>query len=421
MSSRSGEVTLGPFSGLNNVQDPESLRPDELASALNVDIDDRGKPGRRPGRTRIYTGETGNLFKVSDNEALFTDNGKLMRTVKAPNGNYVFETLRVGMIPGRTVAYAQVNDEVYYTDGLVRGRVVDGVDRAWGVQAPNAWPTLTQVGGSYGAGVYQVIFTFVDDEGVESGTFGGTAISLASTGGIRITNAPVSGEAHVTHLRVYATPQNGDQFYFVRQVANGTSTIVLSGGLAAIPLETQFCDAPPPANILEYHDGRIYCARGAYVYKTRPLQYHLFKPAEDYHAFPATVTMLASVNGGMYVSADRIYWMTVGEDGAAAITEVIDDIAVPGAMIHIDSNFVGLEGAQGTHVMFYGKDGCYIGSPGGQVKNLTTGRVNHGAPTAGTMAHRYDARGSYVISAHQPGFSASDTAEVEVRRNGVTV
>lgn len=414
-------MKLQAFKGMNNVQDPKDLAPDEAQEAVNVDVNDRGKPERRPGRTLITSGTLfDNLFAISDNRALYTENGALKLLTRAVAGTYSTSTLRSGMIPGRTMAYAEVNGTTYYSDGLVTGQVTSGVSKAWGIQAPQAWPTLSATGGNFGEGLYQVTCTFVDNDGVESGAVVGSSIELSSTGGIQVSNLPVSSEAHVAYVRIYMTPQNGDAFYFVRQVANGTGSVTIPGGQFAVPLETQFCDRMPPCTILAYFDGRIYGANGSTIFKTRPLQYHLTKPSADYHALPASVTMIAPVSDGIYISADQIYWMTVGEDGSAGIVDIMNDQAVPGTVTPINGNYIG-EGAAGEHVMFYGKHGLYLASPGGQIKNLTTGRIDFGSPTRGAVALRRDQRGAHLISTHKPGFAAADHAEIEIRRNGVVV
>ena len=420
MPRRSGEITFEQFAGLNNAQDPKDLGAGELQAAVNVDFTDKGRAARRAGRTRIYSGETDNLFTVTPTTAFFTDAGVLKRLTRAVDGTYSFETLRSGLMPGRRMGYAEVNGDVYYSDGLVTGMVpAGGASRPWGMRSPTGAPTLSAISGALAPGRYQVVCTFVDDEGFESGCYAARQINLTSKGGIRASGLPLSGESHVVAVRVYMTMTNGEDFYFARQVTHGTTSVDLTVFLGTVPLETQFLDAPPPGDQLEFHDGRIWIVNGSYLYKTRPLQYHLYKPDEDYHAFPAPVTGFVSVDGGAYVSADVIYWMAAGEGGEGLVT-VMEDQIVQGTVCRVNGTDVG-EGAAGEHVMFYGKKGLYLAAPGGAIRNLTAGRVEFGRLLAGAQAAVTTANGKFAIASHNPGFAASDNAEIEIRRNGIVI
>jgi hypothetical protein len=109
-------VTFGNFSGLKNMVTRERLKPDELARAINVDIDDIGQVHRRRGYTRVSTGDFHSLFTDTDDVVYGVKNG----TLGVINPDYSFRPLKSGINfqPGegiKSMAYAQVGPQVYYS------------------------------------------------------------------------------------------------------------------------------------------------------------------------------------------------------------------------------------------------------------------------------------------------------------------
>ena len=47
-------IEFGNFTGINNISDKLELKPEELESALNIDLDSQGKSTRRNGYTKVY-------------------------------------------------------------------------------------------------------------------------------------------------------------------------------------------------------------------------------------------------------------------------------------------------------------------------------------------------------------------------------
>lgn len=120
----SDSVTFGKFNGLKNTVTRERLGPEDLAEAVNVDLDDEGQIHRRRGATQVATGDWHSLFTTSDGTVLGVCNNEI--GIVYPN--YTFNGLRSGLGADPTVglsplAYAQVGDKVYYTSATDAGVV----------------------------------------------------------------------------------------------------------------------------------------------------------------------------------------------------------------------------------------------------------------------------------------------------------
>lgn len=110
------------FSGINNRQKPEELKPGELSYARNVDIDDTKRLMRRDGYDRVAVGNYHSLW--SDGSTCFVVKAGNMFSV---NSDFSTTLLRVN-VGDSPMSYVSVNGVVYYTNGAVIGYVENGVD-----------------------------------------------------------------------------------------------------------------------------------------------------------------------------------------------------------------------------------------------------------------------------------------------------
>jgi hypothetical protein len=153
-----------------------------------------------------------------------------------------------------------------------------------------------------------VTCTFVAASGEESGAPLGERVACTDSPVVQVSAIPQSSDARVVATRLYVTALDGTVFYAEVDVPAGQTTYTLTGFFGTgQPLTTQFMTAPPPGQLLEYHDGRIYVAAGSNIFATQPLRYGLHDPLEDFLMYPERVTLLKSVDAGLFTSADQTY------------------------------------------------------------------------------------------------------------------
>jgi hypothetical protein len=123
---------LSLFSGVNNIDDPARLRPDDqgvwpLVTATNIDIDNTHRIKRRYGYTsKVVLTRPHSLWADGD-ACFFVYQDKLYKL----NTDYTYTLVRSGLLAGMRLSFARVNDRVYYSNGTQIGYVdADYVDNA---------------------------------------------------------------------------------------------------------------------------------------------------------------------------------------------------------------------------------------------------------------------------------------------------
>ena len=92
-------IHLTAFSGMKNTVSRETLTPDELEAAINIDIDDKGKLHRRRGQTLVSSGTFHSLFNADDWTLIGVKNG----TLGVINPDYSFQPIAY-MIGDQTIS-----------------------------------------------------------------------------------------------------------------------------------------------------------------------------------------------------------------------------------------------------------------------------------------------------------------------------
>jgi len=366
-------VEIKKFKGINNVKAEERLGKDEdgayeLREANNVDIDSTFRLKRRRGYALALAG-TGShsLWSTPDETmAFFVEDGDL----KQLNADLTSTVLRSGLTPNQRMSYAEVNGDVYYTDGDINGMIRNGVDMTWGVALPVHQPTLTSVSGGMLAGDYDVAITQQRADGEESGATLAVQITLTANRGIDLTNIPVSADSDIAYINVYCTRHNGDELYFVQQLTNGTTSFGISNMHSTSPLKTQFVTPPPVGSHIEYHYGMMYVAVGDAVYYSDPYAFGHFRMASNYLQFPEDITLMGSVKNGMFFSADKTYYQHGSNPKETSLIISDDSKAIEHTLIKTDgSNIKGLQ--PGIALMWVSDSGVYAGGGDGKLVNLT--------------------------------------------------
>ena len=77
-----------------------------------------------------------------------------------------------------------------------------------------------------------------------------------------------------------------------------------------------------------YVNGRLLVAVGSLLIYSEPFMPGLYRPSKNYIPFPAPITVLEACGAGVFVAADKTYWLG-GEITAASLAEVLPYGAVP--------------------------------------------------------------------------------------------
>lgn len=411
------------FKGINNVSPEERLSREELREATNVDIDDTERLRLRKGATSQYSGTDCHSLWGNGREAFFVE-GDTLKSFDVISG--VTTSLKTGLQREREMAYVDIVGDVYFSNGKTTGMIRDGAVRSWGVELPSRIPDMTAVAGALYPGTYMLTVCFVRDDGEESGAIEAGSITLTATGGIALANIPQPTEADVSLVRVYMTAASGEEFYKADEFLVGVTTRTISSAELTVPLRQYMVTPPPAGDLLEQYNGMAFIAAGAYLYFTLPHAYGMCRPHKDFFRFSKDIDMLGAVEDGLYVSADKIYFIPFNKVLEAVPLAKAPYKAVRGTMVKTKASVMGLESDEEV-IACYTEQGVCVGTNGGSFINLTYEKYapQETGSAGSAMLREEDGVSQYVSLVKKGGESgriyASDIAVAEVVRNGVII
>lgn len=363
-------IEINGFNGLRNDVALERFKQGDLASAMNVELDETGKIARRLGTSRLASGRFHSVW-ADGREAFVVRNGVLQQIMPDL-------TLREMAVPiNGTVAYQRVGRSVYWTDGTSTGVIEGGENRSWGMQPPTPVGLSTALGAMV-SGSYLVTMTYMRADGRESGAAPLSTIRIDAHKGLELT-LPVSDDPQVVSKRVYVSESNGELPYLAATLENSiTSThIAQTPAGRAFPVRTLLMGPPPAGEVLGYYNGRVYVADGSYLWYSQPYEYELFHRAEGFLGFPSRVRVFAPVSDGVFVGLDEETVFLQGSDPTQFIQRPVASYgAVKGTLAYVEGQHFGEGDTQGTIPLWMSKRGVVAGFVGGAFKNLTGGRYS---------------------------------------------
>lgn len=404
-------VTLGPWpKGMNNRASEFDLPEGTLRDAFNVDVTNQGRMRRRRGTTLLEAGQDKHSVFGHGPHFLYADGADLKYGL--PPGNV---TLRTGLILGQRVSYVVVNEEIYFSNGSITGKIkADGSLVPWGVLTPISSPVAVAVGaGGLFPGRYQVAVVHVSSTGEESGARAPALVDVPDGGGIQLFALPQPTDGFATVIRVYRSQANGEVLYQAQDFPVGTVSAILgASSTLGRPLTTLYMESMPPCDLLTYYDGRIYGAIGPIMWATETLRYGLARLDRDFMLFPTDIVLLEGVRDGVYLGSDITYFLSGNDFGVMQLREVQSFAPVFGTAATIKARL---------YVAWFSEKGYVIGSPDGQVKLAMEANVAVPVYEAGAVLYREDRGLRQLVSAFrgpvETQFEASDFVEAEVVRS----
>ena len=277
------------FGGISNTNPPRSIRNNDLADAVDVDINDAGNILERLGASAqpiltlpvaaAYTAHNGTTYLVSEG-GLNRLNPDLSLTPIAPC---------------RASAFADQEDYLFTNDGLM----VYG-DQAHSLDIPAALPPqVSVIPGNWPAGRYSVVATNSNASGLMTAASQLISLDLPENSALAIQPTPVAGyTAQVWLTEAYGDEKTGGEVFY-----NSVDGSVL-------PELFLNADKFPGGYGIEWFDSRLFLAQHhaqhSVIYYSHRHHYHLFDLAENYFIIPdviydmratATALVLAGESG----------------------------------------------------------------------------------------------------------------------------
>jgi len=355
-------VNIGKFNnGMNNVSPDTDLPEGSLVSAINVNIDKEGNVFSRKGYEQLYAGDVHSLYN-----RYFVEGSKL-KYLEEDNTATVIST---GLSETNYLAWETILGDYYYSDGT-NNKVIDKGE--WGVASIPNNPTLWRIAGKLNAGIYQVILCYKNSSGERGGASLSSTITVVESSGIVINDIPVSPEGYDTIA--YVSTTNGEELYQNGIILNGvTSYTVIDSRKSTNILDTQFMEPLPGGHILRHFKARLYVANDNVLWFSEAYRYGLRKTGQDFFQFPAKIKIVQPVTDGLYVVADKTYFLQGTDPKKMNQIVVSTDSAIEGTGITVGGYSFGLD--TDTEVGYwFSEQGAVLGMPAGQLKQLTLNKV----------------------------------------------
>jgi len=411
------------FAGLVNTVSPEELTGANraqfpLLEGENVYLTNARRLKSRPGYVLQTAGSHHSLWSSGD-MALVVRDQSLIALDRSLNET----VLRSDLTRRSPMQFVQgAGGTVYYiNEAGERGSysVATG-HQPWGLQ-PLLPAALIQTAGSLPTGVYRIATTQRLASGEESGVEDYAMITLSSRAGIDVAIPPVDPNAAT--VSVYCSLADSETLYEVAQVSTGTASVVIRNTVDfGRPLQTLDVVAPFPGTQVGYHKGRMLIADGPYLFYTDPFSPSWFR-MNQFFAFADDISLVAPVDNGIYVSADRTYFLQ-GNDPETMNQDVVSDAKavkgtlqylLPGEMPEINQE----------HAVWLSDRGFILGAPGGVVQHMTEADFTFAVSELGTLGKvKQDGVTTLVGLMKSPtdednNFGMTDRVSVEIVRNSV--
>lgn len=400
--------------GMDNVHSDTEIPMDALRRAVNVDILDSGKVRRRKGHALINpVSGAHSLWSDNKNKSYLVHNN----VIKAVLDGGATQDIGVINSNGNRVSYVKVNDDVYFSCATAKGKISNGVIKPWGIETPTTPPVAIESIGILNAGTYHLAMTFVLNDGRESGASTLSSVILNNDAGITITGMPVPTSPDVVKKRLYVTTANGETLFMARELNPLDQFASVSNDADGQELRTAYLTEPVFSTGLAEVNGRIFmidASNPKTVVHTEAFVFDYVDSRKNFYQFPVDVTLIAATRSGLYVCADKTYFIQAAGTDESSQVEIFDYTGMANTVQMIPS----------THEpIWLSERGAVIGHEGGNAEILSSSSLATGTMSnAASMVREQDGIRQYVVVGQQEEAStvqAGTYAEAEITRRVV--
>ena len=301
-----------------------------LREGVNVDIAKGGALEGRIGFELVYAFEDpSSLLSLGENLILI---GKVFGAYYILLLNKSLALSDLASYPLKvTMSGAEHNKELFMSvsDGSMWR--FDGLEmRQWGVNTAEALPSAAvDSNGALMAGRYQYAVTFINSHGEEGGALIG---AVDTDGNITFDNFQEPPAGH--NIRFYVSECNGSTLYLQEEFIWLPNKVVYCPVVRSddLVLETQFKRPPPAGHIVASYNGLVLIASGKTLWKCDPFRPHQFDRVTGFFQFPERITNAYGVDAGIYITADKTYFLSQPETTEPSLKVIAEFGAIEGSM-----------------------------------------------------------------------------------------
>jgi hypothetical protein len=179
-----------------------------------------------------------------------------------------------------------------------------------------------------------------------------------------------------------------------------TGNTASTWGAGAAYADDRTITAPPPGRIVRHYRGRIYIASGQFIHYTEPMAYEWYRGGANFIPFPEPVTIMEPVDGGLWVVADKTYFLSGATPESFTVSVKGDFGAAFGTEVTVVGGF-GPDKLDG--VIWHSDRGAVLGTNQGQLIELQTSNAStHTAESGIGFLREHDGMRQYIVSLNEP-------------------
>jgi len=346
--------------------------PKRCVAAVNVNLDDRGRPEHRAGTTQRVAATSGLNIFCGLGMVFFQDQGVIKRVTDLDT--WTTADVVIGLNISAEVIFYEYESWILWTNGLVCGKIDStGTYQPWSLPRPAA-PTLGTTAGTLPAGRYRVAVSYVDANDVEHPASVSTVQVLAVAGALTV-DVP-SPDSEAVSILVYASKVNGEDLFYVGSAAPDAFPVTVSDvATDDAKLKTQGFSPVIPGDGIFSYQGMVITFKGRYLQPSYGPAIHLYELHKTEEQRPGNIQAGGGLDSGFWVVCERGAYFTSGDAPGSWVTSGRKDNRryAKGCLV-IDAGLVGGLDSSGNVALFASEDGLVIGTNDGRLVALTASK-----------------------------------------------
>jgi len=287
-------MKINTFKGIENLVSQRDLGTSTrlegapLHDAIDVDISNSGGILGRKGYQLSESISIQNAYTTLSGDTYIISSGVLYRV--EPDLSLV----RIAF--STATEFCDFSKTLFTNDGV---SVMQDTVINISVPTPSNGPEIVITGGGKPPGLYNVVYTYTNSNGLEGGASQVVTVELVSQGDILVTPLMIPGHT----VNVYMTEAGGEVFY----------DVVYGNQLP--PVCTNSAQLPNNSDKIEYFNSRLFISErlGDYtvIWYSKSYHYHLYNFDKDYIVVPGKVEVMRATEQAMLIgTAKEIYAYT---------------------------------------------------------------------------------------------------------------
>jgi len=197
------------------------------------------------------------------------------------------------------------------------------------------------------------------------------------------------GDAFMSYVSV-----NGIAYY-----TNGSviGSVVLGVDTPFTTPTVLFKIAPPPGQLINYFNGRLYIARGPVLWFTDAMAFGRVDTRYGFKQFPSDIQMIQPVDSGLFISDESETFFMSGPSPDKASLSSVEKAAIPGSNSSLQGTKFSKE-IKGTVAFFTTEDGVCMGLSDGTVIPITSSTYKLPTVKRGAIIVREEADRLQLVS-----------------------